>query len=68
MYKTQCFLGRQLALADLQLASETDNLPKLTRRIQEMSLDKTGQGAGYLFQLAEVAIYGLKAGIADVAD
>lgn len=64
-FAAQCILGRQAALANLQLASETDDLPTLVRQIRDMCGSDGGVSVGYLFQLAEVAIYGLKAGISD---
>ena len=67
-YQTQCIMGRQLALAHLQMASKDGDLPLLARQIRKMCEDRTGQSVGYLFQLGEVAIYGLEAGIKDVSD
>ena len=67
-YQIQCIMGRQLALAHLQMANETGDLPALARRIREISEDRTGQSVGYLFQLGEVALYGLKAGIEAVSE
>lgn len=60
-YQIQCIMGRQLALAHLQMASESGDMPTLARRIREICEDRTGQSVGYLFQLGEVAMRGLNA-------
>ncbi len=64
-YRTECILGRQLALAHLQMLSETENLPEFARRVREICQDRTGQSVGYLANLGEIALYGLKAGVED---
>ncbi|MES0027971.1 hypothetical protein [Mesorhizobium sp. M0040] len=54
MYRTQNIRGRQLAIAHVQLAVENDDLLMLTRKIREITEDRTGLGVGYLFQIGEM--------------
>ena len=54
-YDKQCDYGRQQAAYAIDDARATDNLPRLVRKIRDAASDKTGEGIGFLFKLAEMS-------------